>query len=195
MNEKRNYWKVAFISLVAVCVCLIIAFILMVRVYLPEAEPSHYTPQPAGGEQALLHINSSREQLNQLIAEASLDVEEETPYTVEVLANGIEFRSTFPILGQSVPITVQFIPEVAENGDLLLEAESFSFGLFNIPSEQAMQLMSNVADLPDWIIIHPSESLIEVNISEARFNDRYSFRIQQFDLENDQIDIEMFVND
>ncbi|MCM2676675.1 YpmS family protein [Alkalicoccobacillus plakortidis] len=195
MRSSKNGWKFAFFLLAAVVFILIIVLFIMVRTFFPEAEESHYTPNLPANEEGLLTISSTREQMNQLIAEASSQLEEETPYTVELLSDFVEFRSTFSILGQSVPISVEFEPEVANSGDLLLTAESFSFGIFNIPSDQAMQLLKNNTELPDWIVIHPSESMIEVQVTNAQFDDRYSFRVQAFDLANDEIEVEMFVNE
>ncbi|MDQ0205312.1 YpmS family protein [Alkalicoccobacillus murimartini] len=195
MRYQKNKWKIAFFALVAICIIACISLFVLVRTFLPEAEESHYTSEQPTNEQGLLQIRSDRDQMNQLITEASDQLDEETPFTLELLSDHAEFRSTFDVLGQSVPITVEFEPMVANNGDLLLEADSFSFGLFNIPSEQAMQLMKNVTELPDWIVVHPSESLIEVKVTDAKFNDRYSFRVQTFDLANDLIEVEMFVNE
>lgn len=195
MKSGSNRWKLAFISLAAVCIGILISLIVIFFMFFSGSDSSQYIPQEPTGEQALLQISSNREQLNNLIANATDELAEDTPYTIEVLQDDIEFQSSFSVLGQSVPITVEFVPDVAENGDLLLEAQHFSFGPISLPSEQAMQLMSNVTNLPEWVVFYPSNSVIELRLSEASFNDQYSFRATAFDLEADQIEFEMYVKE
>ncbi|MFK3938597.1 YpmS family protein [Alkalihalobacillus sp. NPDC078783] len=190
----RNKWKVAFIVLAVIVVVAIIALFVMMRSILPEAEDVPYTESELTDEQGLVEIRSTKAQLNELIQEATSELQEETPYTVELLSDTVEFQSTFRFLGQSIPITINFDPEVADNGDLLLQADSLSFGFLSIPSEQAMQLVKNHTELPEWIVVHPSESFIEVQLTDARFDDLYSFRVIEFDLARDEIQVEMFMN-
>ncbi|WYP27747.1 YpmS family protein [Alkalihalobacillus sp. FSL W8-0930] len=189
----RNKWKVAFIVLAVVVLLAIIALFVTLRTILPEAENVPYTENVLTNEEGLVEIHSTKAQLNEFILEATSD-QDETPYTVELLSDTVEFQSTFRFLGQSIPITINFDPEVAENGDLLLQAESLSFGFLSIPTEQAMQLVKNHTELPEWIVVHPSESFIEVQLTNARLDDLYSFRVIDFDLARDEIQVEMFIN-
>ncbi|MGN7311639.1 YpmS family protein [Alkalicoccobacillus gibsonii] len=190
----KNKWKVAFVVLAVTVVIAVIALLISLRSILPEAEEVPYTESERTNEQGLVEIHSTKAQLNELILEATSEFQEETPYTVELLSDTVEFQSTFRLLGQSIPITIDFDPEVAANGDLLLQADSLSFGFLTIPSEQAMQLVKSHTELPDWIVVHPSESLIEVQLTNARFDDLYSFRVIDFDLARDEIQVEMFIN-
>ena len=190
----KNKWKVAFVVLAVTVVIAVIALFISLRSILPEAEEVPYTKSERTNEQGLVEIHSTKAQLNELILEATSEFQEETPYTVELLSDTVEFQSTFRLLGQSIPITIDFDPEVAANGDLLLQADSLSFGFLTIPSEQAMQLVKSHTELPDWIVVHPSDSLIEVQLTNARFDDLYSFRVIDFDLARDEIQVEMFIN-
>ncbi|MEK4564327.1 YpmS family protein [Alkalihalobacillus sp. FSL R5-0424] len=189
----RNKWKVAFIVLAVMVLLAIIALFVTLRTILPEAENVPYTENVLTNEEGLVEIHSTKAQLNEFILEATSD-QDETPYTVELLSDTVEFQSTFRFLGQSIPITINFDPDVAENGDLLLQAESLSFGFLSIPTEQAMQLVKNHTELPEWIVVHPSESFIEVQLTNARLDGLYSFRVIDFDLARDEIQVEMFIN-
>lgn len=190
----KNKWKVAFIVLSVVVLVAIVVMFVAVRTMLPEPDNVPYTTGAPTDEEGLIDIHSTKAQLNEFILEATNDLQEETPYSVELGSDSVEFQSTFRFLGQSIPITIHFDPEVADNGDLLLRAESLSFGFLSIPSEQAMQLVKNHTELPNWIVVHPSESLIEVQLTNARINDQYSFRVIEFDLARDEFQVEMFVN-
>ncbi|MBM0064116.1 YpmS family protein [Alkalicoccobacillus gibsonii] len=190
----KNKWKVAFVVLAVIVVIAVITLFISLRSILPEAEEVPYTESERTNEQGLVEIRSTKAQLNELILEATSEFQEETPYTVELLSDTVKFQSTFRLLGQSIPVTINFDPEVAANGDLLLHADSLSFGFLTIPSEQAMQLMKSHTELPDWIVVHPSDSLIEVQLTNAHFDDLYSFRVIDFDLARDEIQVEMFIN-
>ncbi len=195
VKQRMNGWKVAFFSLLT---CLLVGFIIVAVLfqrYLPEVEENHFTQQESYANEATFFIQTNKSRLNSLISSQITTNQTEIPYIVELTEEHVQLRSSFPVLGQEVPITINFQPVVASNGDLLLEVETFFVGLLRLPIDRVLQLIYEWMDLPEWVEIYPTERLVEVKMTELRIDDHksISFRFITFDLENDRIELEMTV--
>lgn len=193
MKANHNKWKIAFFTLsIVVAIILVLLVFLMQRLF-PEIDDHTYLPKQETREEATFFIQTDKQRLNQLIAKQIEKEPSDIPFVVELLHEDVQFRSTFSILGQNVPITVNFKPAVEQNGDLVLEVDSFSLGLFQLPVDRMLQLMKEVLDLEEWIVIHPHERMVEVNVTEIEVDAEQSmyFRFATFDLINDNIELEV----
>ncbi|MCL7747002.1 YpmS family protein [Halalkalibacter alkaliphilus] len=193
MRKSEQVWKVAFLSLLGfVMVTAIVVFMLFQR-YFPEVEEQHFLPKQPTGEEATFHIQTDKTRLNSLIASKIAEHPADIRYIVELMDDHVQFRSAFRMLGQEVPVTINFYPSVTPNGDLLLEVRNFSVGILNLPVDQVMQLLTNWLELADWIVTYPSEKLVEVKITEIQIDENESivFRFLTFDLTRDNIELEM----
>ncbi len=193
MKKSEQVWKIAFLSLLGfVLVTIIVAFVLLQR-YFPEVEEQHFVPQQPTGEEATFHIQTDKARLNSLIASKIAEHPGDIRYIVELMDDSVQFRSAFWMLGQEVPVTINFYPRVTPNGDLLLEVRTFSIGILNLPVDQVMQILTNWLELADWIVTYPSDKLVEVKITELQIDENESimFRFLTFDLTQDKIELEM----
>ncbi|WP_152608137.1 YpmS family protein [Halalkalibacter okhensis] len=193
MKKSEQAWKIAFLSLLSFVLITIIVAFMLVQHYFPEVEEQHFVPQQPTAEEATFHIHTNKAKLNSLIALKIAENPGDIQYVVELLEDSVQFRSAFRILGQEVPVTINFYPTVTPNGDLLLEVRTFSIGILHLPVDQVLQLLTNYLELAEWIVTYPSEKLVEVKITEIPIDENESmmFRFQTFDLEQDKIELEM----
>ncbi|GAE25883.1 hypothetical protein JCM9140_1904 [Halalkalibacter wakoensis JCM 9140] len=193
MRRVNQGWKIAFFALLGfIAVCSIIALILFQR-YFPEVDERHFEPTQPTGEEATFLIQTDKSKINALIATRIQEQETDMPYMVELMNDSVQFRSAIRIVGQEIPVTINFIPLVSPNGDLLLEVQTFSVGILQLPVEQILQLLPTWVELAEWIVPYPSERAVEVKITEIQVDesDTMQFRFLTFDLEQDNIELEL----
>ncbi|MDT8862023.1 YpmS family protein [Alkalihalobacillus sp. MEB130] len=193
MMKRNDSWKIAFLSLLGLVIVSIVVVFMLFQRYFPEVEEHHFSPKEPVEEEATFLIQTNKSRLNAFL---SLKIEEDAsdiPYIVELIDDRVQFRSAFRVLGQEVPVTINFLPSVAPNGDLLLEVTTFSLGILQLPVDQVMQLLSNWLELAEWIVIYPSEKMVEVKVTEIEVDetDSMKFRFVTFDLDQDRIELEM----
>ncbi|MCM3712635.1 YpmS family protein [Alkalihalobacillus oceani] len=194
--DKVN-WKIAFFTLLGLLICLGLACMIMIVRFFPDAEEDYFVPKERGAEEASFVIQTDRSRLNTYLEKYLQEQESEMSYLIELTDEVVQFRSSLPIMGQNVPIEMNFFPAVAENGDLLLEVRSVAVGLLQLPVERVLQLVDAWVERPDWVNIYPGERLVEVGITELEVgeNEVFSFRMVTFDLPNDRIELEMIANE
>ncbi|MBP3951453.1 YpmS family protein [Bacillus suaedae] len=195
MKSKQNKWKIAFFSLVSFIVLLLVLIFLLVRNFLPNVEEESFISREPIEKEASFLIQTDKDKLNQLIASRIEQAPSEVPYMVELMEEDVQFRSTFSILGQNIPVTINFNPEVEQNGDLLLSVQSFTLGFLQLPVDRVLMIMNEYLSLEDWIEILPSEEAVIIRVTDIQINEKDTMfvRFQTFDLENDVIELEMIL--
>ena len=195
MKKPFNKWKIAFFTLSGLVLLIVMIVVVLFYKHFPEVSEDHFIQQSPSADEATFTIQTTKGRLNNLIASRIEQIPSEIPYVVELQADKVQFRSAFGVLGQQIPITVNFLPEVVDNGDLLLKVETFSLGLLNLPVEQVLQLISSWIDFEDWIVTYPVDRVVEIKVTEMKVNeeDTIHFRFIRFDLEQDHIELEMVI--
>lgn len=197
MNRAMNGWKIAFFSLLTLILIAFLIFMIFFLRYFPEVSQDHYLQQQPSAKEATFSIQSDKMRLNSFIASQIAANPTEIPYMVELTNEHVQFRSSFTILGRNVPVTINFQPIVAEDGDLLLEVETFSVGILYLPVDRVLQLIYEWIELPEWVEMYPSDHLVEVKVTELTVegNESMRFRFITFDLKEDHIELDMIVNE
>ncbi|MFC0473691.1 YpmS family protein [Halalkalibacter kiskunsagensis] len=196
MKKNNHVWKIAFFALSGLVVLVIIILFMLIQRYFPEVDENHFVQKQPTTEEAAFVIQTNKARLNTLIASRIEQTPSDISYMVELLEENVQFRSAFKILGQEVPVTINFNPVVVPNGDLLLEVETFSVGILSLPVDQVLQFISNWIEVADWIVTYPSERVVEVKVTDIKVDENESmrFRFLTFDLEQDNIELEMIID-
>ncbi|BAB04900.1 YpmS family protein [Halalkalibacterium halodurans] len=189
-------WKLGFFILLAL-LTLIFATVLAFLFRLSwSSEPYHFEDAEEMKGEASFTITTDRDRLNRLmeVEIANLIEDGEPPYRVVLTDEHVEFHANMQLLGFQAPIIIQLLPTVAQNGDLVLEVDSFSLGGIQLPIEHILQWMSQMEDIPEWVVFYPKERLVVAEITTLQVDERLSFRFRTFDLYSDQIEAEMIVH-
>jgi uncharacterized protein YpmS len=193
--KNRSLFKWAFFTLAAInVILLILAFVFVMRLVGP-IEDNHFVETAPIDREATFTIETTKSKLNGLIANQIEEQDAGVPYVVELGDEFIQFRSEFNLLGQRVPLQMDFKPEVSKNGDVLLLAESVSVGILQLPQDRAMQLIRDYAELPEWVEIHPTDRLAHIKVTEIEVDPKLDFRARTINLKEDEIVFEMLVNE
>lgn len=122
------------------------------------------------------------------------ETESEVPYLIEFGDSNLQLRTRFDIMGQEIPLVIYFNPEVEPNGDLRLMVDSFELGLFSLPVDRMLMLLNDILELEHWIIIYPTEELVELKVSEIPLgeDERMSLRFNTLDMKEDYIELGLY---
>ncbi|WP_185819821.1 YpmS family protein [Salibacterium salarium] len=184
--KKIKIWKWLFLSLLTINLGVILWLVLVFRV--PPTDPISPSNNQSEEADVEFSIESDKENLNQLIEQYidQLPQNQNVSYSVD-LNNTVELTGSVQAFSQQIPATVKFVPEVQENGDLILKQDSIRLGLLELPNSQVLKYIKNNYEMPEWIEVNPSRENIYVAITDISTNNNIRVRAEQFDLENDEI--------
>ncbi|WP_185819842.1 YpmS family protein [Salibacterium salarium] len=187
-NKIKNIklWKWLFLSLLTINLGIILWLVLVFRV--PPADPISPPNNQSEESDVEFSIESDKDNLNQLIEQYinQLPQNQIVSYSVD-LNNTVELTGSVQAFNQHIPATVKFVPEVQENGDLILKQDSIRLGLLQLPNSQVLKYIKNNYEMPEWIEVNPSRENIYVAITDISMTNNIQVRAQQFDLQNDNI--------
>ncbi|CQR46096.1 hypothetical protein BN1058_00343 [Paraliobacillus sp. PM-2] len=183
---QRN-WKRLFIGLLSIN--LFIVILLFILLFSPTADtptiPEQVTEEKAG---AAFTVRSSKQNLSQLV-NTYLDKalhDTKGKYTVQ-FEEDVQFHGSVRAFNTDIPVSIRMEPIVQKNGDLILQQKEMSLGLLLLPKNKILEYVNKQVDLPDWVVIDPKNEQIHVAVTQMDIKSNFNVRIQQFDLENNQL--------
>ncbi|GAE30366.1 YpmS family protein [Halalkalibacter hemicellulosilyticus] len=194
MTIQEKKWKTAFFILLSIIGILFILFFISILRLFPTAEGDLFESQPIHTGEALFTIETDKQRFNQFIGQLLAETESEVPYLIEFGDSNLQLRTRFDIMGQEIPLVIYFNPEVEPNGDLRLMVDSFELGLFSLPVDRMLMLLNDILELEHWIIIYPTEELVELKVSEIPLgeDERMSLRFNTLDMKEDYIELGLY---
>jgi uncharacterized protein YpmS len=191
----RNFWKIAFFSLLAVIIAAITSILLLINMKLPDLEEIERS-QSKGilSGNPVFTIQAKKANLNQLIDEQLEPVknkDQSIRYTV-LLKDHVIFQGSISIFNRELDFSMLLDPEVQENGDLLLKQQSFQIGFLKVPSDEVLRFLQKSASLPEWVIVQPKKESVYVALTELEFKENMSIKAKTIDLKNDNIVFEVY---
>lgn len=193
MVKRVMNWKVAFISLLIINI--LVAGLAIVLVLLPKhSNLLRLSQEEADDRQRVsFNIRSDKEDLNKLV-EYYLEKETKRPLNYEVtLTDRVELRGEMTVFERDIPLTMTFIPQVQENGDVNLKQDSMSIGRLQVPVSMVLKYVGDNYPLPSWVSILPDEQSIYVSLQELELRSDAKVEFTKFDLEKDDIEFRLLV--
>ncbi|WP_257349437.1 YpmS family protein [Pseudalkalibacillus decolorationis] len=188
----KNQWKSAFFILLAI---MIIVPIIVVSLIFADGDYNNDSEnmETVQGEQ-IFTINSSKEQLNFLIKEQLSKLKTGTSkfdYDVK-LSDKVTVSGFFTFFSDQVEFSMDFEPQVLDNGNLILKEEAIRLGALSLPGDKILEFIKGSTDLPPWVEIDDNKETILVKLTEIELKERLYLKAKSFDLENDDIQFEMY---
>ncbi|WP_417900143.1 YpmS family protein [Bacillus haimaensis] len=193
MTKRVMNWRVAFFSLLIINI--LIAGLAIVLVLLPKhSNLLRLSEEEADDRQRVsFNIRSDKEDLNKLV-EYYLEQETKRPLNYEVrLTDRVELRGEMTVFERDIPLTMTFIPQVQENGDVNLKQDSMSIGRLQVPVSMVLKYVGDNYPLPSWVSILPDEQSIYVSLQELELRSDAKVEFTKFDLEKDDIEFKLLV--
>lgn len=193
-NKSVNWWKWLFLLLISLIVIGLAWFVLSVR-SVSINEPNNEEVVQSTDEM-VLSTSLAKEDAERLINSylTTTTKENATDYTVS-LTDQLEIAGTVDLFNLDVPFTLYFDPYVVENGNLQLRAESVQLASFSMPVSAVMSILANQLEVPTFIAIDSDTQMIVINLNELRAQYDIGVEMTKVDLENDDIQLNLFVDE
>lgn len=189
---KGNKWKTLFFVLLGAIVVVLVSLLVMMSI--PPKDDQYNGANLNEADYAPFKVSTNKNDLNLLINHY---LEEEIldgaiDYQV-ILDDEVNLYETLPVFSQNLQLKLSFEPAAMENGDIMLQQKGISVGQMNLPISFVMKLISDNYHIPDWVVIQPNEERIYVALTEMKLKSDVKVKVDQFDLENDDIDFTLMV--
>ncbi|PSL45159.1 uncharacterized protein YpmS [Salsuginibacillus halophilus] len=185
--ERKSRWKTAFVSLAVMNVLIIAGLIGAWMFMMPTVSSVDEPESPAAPEEsAVLHMQASYAQVNDLLARAEEDID------IRLTSDGVELVDTYSILGQDAELRSVLAPEVQEDGNLVLHQQQFSFGPFNLPGAEAFEIIQSQADLPEGVTIRPQAEEVYVHLRELDVTEDFYVLIDEINETEEEINMSLY---
>lgn len=184
-----NRWKLAFFVLFSLVIIGVIGLFGVISYLLfPEIEEK----QPLQLEDkniayTYFSIHTSKEQLNEFLSQKI-----QGNYHVTLAEKDVIFQTMINVYSFEVPVEVKLIPEVAENGDILLKTHFFSLGRIRLPEEYVLAFIAENIDLPLWVKIYPNQRMVHLNMEQLTIDSELHFFVKEFNLQEDRIIMDLY---
>lgn len=190
MKKERNYWKIAFWTLVGIL--LLGGGMIGWKLFAPS--PEHLSKEEQTEiqkvekkEQVPIQISLTGNEVETMI-NAALNTKENQKTTYDFVLQKKEavLQMNTKLLGLSVEIIAKVQPIVMENGDLKLKINELGCGeLLHFPTKFILKEIKKNEILPEWIEVLPDEKAFEIHFAESPFSNYGHLKVETIDLNRD----------
>lgn len=188
-----NRWKIAFFSLSGV-VAAGFAGVLFLLGSTGTSEPLPSAEVIEDGDANILTVRTTKDDFegiaNTYIREAMKG--EKLPVKMKVKDDVILY-SELTVFSFTLPVVMHFDPIVQKDGNLILKQSSMELGQLNIPPSTVLKVLKDSVKLPSWMIVRPKEEELFIDLSKVPVAKDVSVRAKTFNLEKDEILLEVSI--
>src|SRR5690625_1034071 len=147
-HRQKINWKTGFFLILALNIA---GLLLLVSLIFWPAEDVELPSESAEikQESSQFIVRTSKQNLNNLINAYIEHLTENTRHKYRIeLEEDVHLIGELPVFSTTVPLSMHFEPEVAQNGDIILKQESISLGLLELPNRRIMQYLARYLPMP-----------------------------------------------
>lgn len=187
---KRNYWKYAFIALVAI---IVIGLGYMGTKVLSSSSDSYQVSSKIENQNAkVFTVNMDKQEANkmaQYYLKNTLN-DGKTDYQL-ILKKDAELTGSIAFLGAKIHFTILMQPYAKTNGDVLLKAKEMKIGDLSLPISFVMNYIKNSFKTPEWVSIDGKQKTILLKFTKFTTKEGYGIRAKKIDLQNNKLSFEV----
>lgn len=187
--KNKNYWKYAFIALVAV---LVVGFGYLGTKVLSSPTENYQVSSKISNDNKVFTVNMNKEEANkmaQYYLKNTLN-NGKTEYQL-VLKKDAELSGAIKFLGAKIHFTILMQPYAKTNGDVLLKAKEMKIGDLSLPISFVMNYIKNSFKTPDWVSINGKDKTMLLKFTKFTTKEGYGIRAKNIDLKHDKLSFEV----
>ncbi|WP_158559407.1 YpmS family protein [Melissococcus sp. OM08-11BH] len=190
----KNPWKVAFITLIAILLSLVI--VVGYRISTPRMTYDSKNETTVDLKDPILEVSMTKDQASRAINYYIKDLFDSSgvDYTFHLDKDAL-IDGTFSLLGHDTHFYLYFEPFVLANGDVQLKAKDLTVGTLSVPIPAMISYISHSVDFPKWIEINPDEQYITIHLQQMKLANGMRVKAEQINLVNDQIRFNLYLSD
>ena len=187
---KKNYWKYAFIALVAI---IIIGFGYLGTKVMSSPSDNYQVSSKINDKDAkVFTVNMNKQEANkmaQYYLKNTLN-DGKTDYQL-ILKQDAELTGSIAFLGAKIHFTILMQPYAKTNGDVLLQAKEMKIGDLSLPISFVMNYIKNSFKTPEWVNIDGKSKTILLKFTKFTTKEGYGIRAKKIDLKNNKLSFEV----
>lgn len=188
-KTKSNPWKWAFLALLALIIVPIIALYVYLQIAstnLPSTVDEISTTTSQSDETIVAEANLTTMSFNRLVD--AVIGGNAVPYQLTV-DKQVTFSGQIDFLDTQVPYTMEGLPSVTADGNILIDITSIQLADIDLPTETVLTLfqLTIPTDLPLQVLANKQQMLIRLDEISADMD--FRIRAKEIDLTNDKIEI------
>ena len=191
-NSSINYWKMAFLALVAIIIGSFIFLGFRLTDHSREITYKNKVDQIIFEGKPSFQLVSNKEDVNRIINHYLDKYLSNSSVKYDFyLENQAMLNGTFKLLGFPVEFYLYFEPFVMNDGNVLLEAKSVSIGSLSIPITQVLNQVSKL-DLPKWVEVKSSDKQVVLHLNQLVIEDDIRIKADKINLVDDDIRLSVY---
>lgn len=180
-KQRPNFWKWAFIILLACLVALGIFFKMRVA-NTPVPDTKNTSPQTAA---ASFNVNLNKKQLNALMAAYLKPYQTNKSFTYQLkISKQVLLIGKVKVLGSDVNYGLSLTPKVTSSGNIVLTAKHLAVGALSISPKMVLAYIGSNYKLPKWITI--KGKIITLNLQKIKTTNGVYFKAEKLDINNNK---------
>lgn len=187
--KNKNYWKYAFIVLVAI---LVVGFGYLGTKVLSSPTENYQVSSKINNDDKVFTVNMDKAEANkmaQYYLKNTLN-DGKTDYQL-VLKKDAELSGAISFLGAKIHFTILMQPYAKTNGDVLLKAKQMKIGDLSLPISFVMNYIKNSFKTPNWVSINGKDKTVLLKFTKFTTSEGYGIRAKSIDLKNDKLSFEV----
>ncbi|WEV45625.1 YpmS family protein [Streptococcaceae bacterium ESL0687] len=186
--KSRNVWKYFFIVLLGLN--LAGGGFLALKVFAPWSQPT-ITMENEGDHDLevasrVAKVEMTSSELNHVVNYYLEKNYKSKNYNLNI-ADKITLTGSYQFFFAKFPLTITFVPQVLDNGNVELVVDSLTAGSLNLPKEKALTYIKESYKFPNFIVVNPSKEKITIDLSNLSLDDGFIVEASQIDLKNEKI--------
>ena len=160
-KKKRNYWKIAFLALIAINLFVMISSLIPSRT---KHEVS--TTQILEQGENWMEVTLSKTEIQNILEIVTKKNQIENPSFPNFVMNDsvIQITGDAKALGVTVPYKMTTVPYVTEEGAIQLKIQSVQLGGFSLPVFLALGRLQQM-EFPEWFQLNTANQYFLLNLS------------------------------
>jgi len=187
-----NKWKVLFILLFSIN--LIFVFYIFTLISFQNEESIRKPIPIKKDEYAIFEIETDKETVTQLV---NVYLQKEVPnqplsYQVDIQEEVILYGSLIAF-GRELQLTLSFLPEVTNEGNVVLNVQNLSVGKLSLPISYVLNYVKKHYELPKEVTIEPKKSRVVVQMTDITLKNDYKVKLKSINLKENKISAELYI--
>ena len=191
---KINIWKWLFISLLVLLIIFVFWFISLFQTSSEVPRPDQGGRTARYQDPYQLKMALDTQEVERLVNDyvATLEMED---LTLQIdFQDRLEIHARYNLLNKEWPFTIYLLPQVTEEGNVILEVDDFRMGELPIPESWLIKILNISMDWPSWIVLDEAAQTIDLYFNQQIFADQFQVEVTQVDLENERVTFDFLIS-
>ncbi|MCM0598995.1 YpmS family protein [Periweissella fabalis] len=183
-KKRKNGWFIGFWILV-----LLIMLGLGVGITLANtpAINSADTGKTIRSDDSSFNIVLNKNQINKLATHYLTNKQVGQGQKIAFVINDyVNIYGKVNVLGQSLDAGIAMVPQVTNDGNIILKAHAINVGQLQLPTRLVLGIFARTYNVPDWVAIKPNKNEIVLQLNQLKTANGFKFKAQAIDIPNNK---------